>query len=377
MAAFLDHYVREWAAERGWAKNPTLRVRQAMRILLGTQDTPGAPIRASDVQALSAIGLPAVQISRILTAVDLLQDDRVPAIVPWFDRKTADLPALMAGELRMWFDIMLNGSITPPRRRPRDEKTARLLLLHSLPAVRKWAAAGHTSLREITREHVLDALPESGTARSHQSQGLRSVFRILKARRTVFSNPTARIRTEQAERRDPLPLAPAAVRQSIDNGHPASALVAALLAFHGLMPGQIRQLQLTDIQDSRLHLDDRTVPLAHPVRQRLTAYLDYRQHRWPRTVNPHLLINLQTARHTQAVGPMWFHRILDLTPRQLREDRILDEVLATNGDLRRACDLFGMTVHGLTRYTGSLENPEMRRLIELEPAPHRPSSRTR
>lgn len=375
-AAFLDDFVLQWAAQHGWTKSPTNRVRQGIRILLGTQDTPGAPIRAQDVQALSAIKLPALQISRVLAAVGLLDDDLVSTVVPWFDRKAAGLPVPMAEELRTWFVIMLNGSGTPPRSRPRDHKTIRLLLLWSLPALQKWAAMGHMTLREITREHVLDVLPASGSDRSHQSQGLRSLFRILKARKVVFANPTARLRTLRAERRDPLPLAPVVVRERLDSSHPTAALVSALLVFHALMPGQIRDLHLADIRDGRLHLDERDIPLARPVQQRLTAYLAHRQRRWPHTLNPHLIINLQTAPRTDPVGPMWFHRLLGMTPRLLREDRILDEVRATDGDLRRVCDLFDMSIYGAVRYTSSLENPEVRRLFERDTAQHQPSSRT-
>ena len=42
------------------------------------------------------------------------------------------------------------------------------------------------------------------------------------------------------------------------------------MAFHGLRSGQLRKLQLTDIHDGRLHLDQRTIPLAQPVRGRLS-----------------------------------------------------------------------------------------------------------
>jgi hypothetical protein len=59
---------------------------------------------------------------------------------------------------------------------------------------------------------------------------------------------------------------------------------------------QIRCMQLTDIVDGRLTLPDgRVIPLAAPVRVRLTAWLDHRAATWPRTRNPYLFITQHTA----------------------------------------------------------------------------------
>ena len=41
---------------------------------------------------------------------------------------------------------------------------------------------------------------------------------------------------------------------------------------------------------------------------------------------------------------------LGVSAQAVREDRILDEALATGGDIRRLCDLFGLTVGGAERY---------------------------
>ena len=60
------------------------------------------------------------------------------------------------------------------------------------PPCRAWAAT-RDSLREITRADVLAALPPSGQPRATTVQGLRSIFRILRSRKLVFTNPTFRI----------------------------------------------------------------------------------------------------------------------------------------------------------------------------------------
>ena len=59
-----------------------------------------------------------------------------------------------------------------------------------------------------------------------------------------------------------MPLASAQLRDAIHSANPARATLTAIVAFHGLRSGQPRKLQLTDIHDGRLHMDQRTIPLA-------------------------------------------------------------------------------------------------------------------
>jgi len=54
--------------------------------------------------------------------------------------------------------------------------------------------------------------------------------------------------------------------------------------------------------------------------------------------------------------------VLGTAARVIRTDRILDEVIATGGDLRRICDLFGMSVAGAKRYTAVLDHPDLAEL---------------
>jgi hypothetical protein len=41
------------------------------------------------------------------------------------------------------------------------------------------------------------------------------------------------------------------------------------------------------------------------------------------------------------------------------EDRILDEPIASEGDIRRLCDLFGLTIAGAKRYAATLGHPAL------------------
>jgi hypothetical protein len=147
------------------------------------------------------------------------------------------------------------------------------------------------------------------------------------------------------------------VRGGLQSTDPARAVLTALLAFHALRPAQLRHLQLTDIRDGRIHLPDQTVLLAEPVLMRIAAYLDYRNARWPNTANPPLFVNTRSALATWPVGLRWIRLHLTVPARDIRADRILNEVQATGGDLRKICDLFGLSILAAQRYTAVLDHP--------------------
>lgn len=266
---------------------------------------------------------------------------------------------------------MLGGSKNAPRRLPRHPQTAHLHILGMAPIWHMWAARGVQSLAEISREDVVAALPPSGANRCFAEQGLRGLFDILKARKQVFTNPARGLPATHSGSTIPLPLDTELIRAALNSDDPASALAVALVAFHGLTGPQLQELALTDIRDGRLTIDDRTIPLAGPVRTRLAAYLDHRARTWPTTINPHLFINRRTGPRTNRVGRgfPWVKR--GVTPQALREDRILQEIHATGGDVRRICDLFGLTVAGAMRYTTGLEHPDLTgRPVDGHAIPH-------
>ncbi|MGP4084262.1 hypothetical protein [Streptomyces sp. KR55] len=237
----------------------------------------------------------------------------------------------MRAELAEWFEVMFNGSTTTPRRRPRSDRTIRNHIYATLPALNTWASA-KDSLREVTRDDVLDVLPNGGTARSEMIQGLRSIFQILHARRLVFTNPAARMRVGTPEIRVPVSLDVPVLRRLLDDPDPVRAACASLLVFHGLRPRQLRGLHLTDIADGRLHIDGLRILLAPHARVALNAYLAYRERQWPRSGNPHLFINRATAGRLIPVTGGWINTVLGIPAQALREDRILDEAHACEGD---------------------------------------------
>ncbi len=331
------------AARYGWTDSHTSSVRGAMRILLAIQETPGAPIRATDVKALAQLGYSVPAVSVVLADAGMLDDDREPPIVAWFAFQTAHLPDDMRAELAVWFDVMRNGSSIPPRRNPRKSQTISSQLRIALPAIRHWATS-HDSLREVTRDEIKAALPASGSARTLRLQAFRSIFRILKARQLVFTNPTGRMKARAPDHVAPAPVDLAQVRAALDDRDPPRAAVAALLAFHAVRVMDLRLLRLTDLRDGRLHIDGRTIVLAEAARDCLAGYLDHRTTCWPETINPHLFINRRSALDDRPVNTNWVRDTLGMAPNHVRRDRILDEAFATDGDLRQITDLFGVSV---------------------------------
>ncbi|MEU8352612.1 hypothetical protein, partial [Streptomyces sp. NPDC048845] len=291
LKAAADDYARRHGLEYFTAQG----LDRGLRILLALQDTPGAPFMASDVLLLRDLHLPAKPLLKLLSQLDMLDDDRIPPVVPWFHELIAGFPEPMAGELNTWFELMLAGSTTAPRVKARSPRWIRRMVRTALPALRTWADEGKDSLRSITRDDVLDVLPDSGTPRANMLQGLRHILRPLKRRRIIFTDPTSRIFCGMPTATIPLPVEVTDLRQVLQDQAAPRAALSALVIFHALTSKELRTVVTTDLRDGRLCLPNRTVLLADPVRDRLAAYLDYRNGRWPRTANAHLFLSQTTA----------------------------------------------------------------------------------
>jgi hypothetical protein len=360
-AAKLEALARDIGSRQGWSKRMINDACIGVRIVLSIQDDPNGPINASDVEQLRGIGLGVHSVLTVFDEAGELTDDRTPALDRWALPRIETLPEPMRSEVLTWFDVMKNGTTTPPRRRPRSDTTVRLQLHWSLPVLQAWAASGHTSLREITKAMVLDALPASGNPRSTTGQGLKSIFRLLKARDVIFTNPMARVKTGGHANRQPVPLDVTAIHEALVSDDPARAAVVALIAFHGLRVGHLQRLRLSDLSNGTLSVDGRSIPLADPVRERLRTYLDHRARRWPNTANEHVFIHYRSAGRDESVGKRWVWLTVGpgLSVAAIREDRILNEAHASGGDMRRLTDLFGLSVNAATRYTKTVDHPDL------------------
>jgi hypothetical protein len=353
-AAVLDHGRRH-----GWSKDITRSARVGLRVLLAMTGTTAPPVKSSDLDRLISLDLPARPVRTVLADAGLLDEDRPDPVETWFEQHMTGLPASMAAELRIWFGILYRGSTNPPRCRPRHPGTIKTRLRWALPTLQAWAGAGHQSLREITRDQVIAALPPAGTPRVKIGRSLKSIFATLKAQKVIFTNPVSRIRIGNFERRIPLPADTGTLAAALNAGDPATAALAALLVFHGLRPAELLGLKLTDVRDGRCYLPGRTVLLAGPVKTRLAAYLDYRHSRWPGSINPHFFIHYLSAPATGPASYGWVNDRLGLPASAVRQDRIIDEVIAAAGDLRRICDLFGVTIATAEHYTSVLTHPAL------------------
>lgn len=294
LEAAFQRFTADYGIAHHWPKTRTDVVISGIRIMLGIQDTPGAAIRRSDVALLARIKRSVIGVAEVLQAAGILADDQIPAVDRWFPLQIAELPAAMRSELSEWFAVMRHGSAITPRRRPRLANTASSQLRWAMPALQRWAERVE-SLREIARDDVLAVLPPDARQRRPMLIALRSIFTVLKGRRLVFVNPTSRISNPIPE-----PVAPSqpdfdALRRALDSDKPAESLLTALLAFHAVRLRQLGSIRMTDVRNGRLYLEQCTVLLAPPVRQRLNAYLDYRQRMWPNSINPYLFIGSSSA----------------------------------------------------------------------------------
>jgi hypothetical protein len=80
---------------------------------------------------------------------------------------------------------------------------------------------------------------------------------------------------------------------------------------------------------------------------------DLAQHR-----QPSLFINRRTAPRLIPVSRSFAWDQTGLAARNLRDRHIIDEVLATGGDVRRLCQLFDIGVEAAIRYTGILDTSD-------------------
>jgi hypothetical protein len=362
---YCKHIVADHSAQHGWSKRQRNDVIRSLRLLQVLHDTPGAKINATDVLQLPRYSGNITSTLEVLAAAGLLNEDRPSHVERYFAHKTGQLPDPMKTQLNVWLEVMLNGSHQAPRQRSRDPQTARIHIMGIAPIIQAWADAGHSSLAEITPAQVRAALPPSGSRRNWAEYGLRSLFKVLKDRKLIFANPTRGMRSTPVGATIPLPLDTDAIRQALDSPDPAVAFAVALVAFHALTASQLAALKLTDIVDGRLTLDGRDIPLAGPVKVRLAAWLDHRARTWPATINPHLFINKNSGPRLTPVGKQFPWRGTNLRPQALREDRILQEIHATGGDVRRICDLFGITVGTAMRYAAAPGHPSLEQTRQL------------
>jgi integrase len=348
-------------------------VDRALVILLSSH-TRNDKIRYSELfPVLRRYGLSAGRTSEVLDQLGLLDDDRVSAFETWMDRRLAGLAPAITSDVRDWLITLRDGR---PHSKPRSPSTPWTYLLQIHPALLSWSER-YDHLREVTPADLHDLADGlTGRDRHHTLTALRSLFRHCKRRRSIFKNPTARIRIGEPPRKILLPLTDEEIDQAVVSAtSPSARLILALAAIHAARPKAIRELQLDDLDlgNRRLTIAGRARPLDDLTHQMILEWLAYRHERWPNTTNPHLLINQQTAMET---GPVNGNHMGDPLRRQaatidrLRIHRQLDEALTCGPDPLHLATVFGLDPKTAIRYA---ENA--RALLAATAAEQDPASR--
>lgn len=347
------HLAHTAAETRGF--DPTVhRALNRNLVMLLASHHEGDVVRVSDFHHLIRRrgGGALTHVIDVLSTMGVLLDDRPAVFDTWLESKTDGLPGPIAGQVRRWSHVLRHGG---SRRRPRHPDTAIAYVRVAVPALTLWSQA-HDHLREITRDDILTYLDTlHGEPRYTALTALRSLFTWAKRDGVIFRNPVAGIRLGKRARTIWQPLTEDEITRTIRAATtPQAKLCVVLAAVHAARPGQVRALQLGDIDlgNRRIVIAGRSRPLDELTHRILLDWLDHRRSRWPHTANPHLFISKESALHRGPVSATW---ILDLrgqpaTLERLRIDRQLEEALASGGDPLRVASVFGVSQTTAIRY---------------------------
>jgi site-specific recombinase XerD len=366
--ALLADY-RQHAAERGLDEQVNRIAARSLRILLAWLGA-DTPIPEADIWSLPADrpGTSARHILAFLQQRGLVTPDpdrQIHIHQRAIEQRIAELPPGIADELRTWVRVLRGEGRR--EHRAMSFETIRKYLGYLTPVLTLWTERIN-SLREITRDDVHAVLKQRpGQPGLDLASALRSLFQALKQERLIFRDPTRGI-TMTAVIRLPVPIPTDRLRGLIDRADATmSKLVIALVAIHGLGRNETTALLLADLDLQngtllvRRELARHTVYLDELTHTLAIAWLRERRRRWPRTINPHLLVSQQTAVMDTAVSAMVMNEIfrpLGLSPSKLRQDRILDEAKHT-ADPVHLMRVFGISAGTAMKYVYTA-HPERR-----------------
>jgi hypothetical protein len=347
----------DYGQARGWSPHTMQNVRRGLLALLsscGILDL-DAPVDGAAVRQFL--------IERRRTArrvVEFLADQGVVTVNDqavldgWLARRLEPLPAQLRAEVHAWVEALRGRG--PRAGRPRKATTIQGYLRALEPTLGAWSAR-YQSLRQVTGEDVTDQLePLTGPTRLLVLAAMRSLFRVLKAQRVIFANPTAGLVGRQATPAPVLGLDPGRRAGLLGQLHrPGERLVVLLTGVHALRCAQLCALTVdaVDLAGGTLLVDGQPRRLDALTLAELRAWLAWRRARWPRTANPYLLVNQSTAGGLTPVKRSWVQAVfqrLGTTAHDLRVDRFLAEVHTTGGDPLKLAKLFGLSDTTAIRY---------------------------
>ncbi|MER6317062.1 tyrosine-type recombinase/integrase [Streptomyces sp. NPDC001581] len=366
MAEFA-RYIRS----RGWNPDHQHSSTRTLRILvswLGVQ----APIREIDIQAVALLSSnhTDARVTDFLRRRELLiAEERISADLLRARDIATGLPDSYAAAVNTWIDVLTGQGSKPSR--PIAPTTIYNYVSFAAPILRDLSTQGINDPRQVTKEIIEEALkPLTRPHARSVHTCLRSLFRALRREGLIFRDPARTIRLSIA-RHAPVPLPTDRLKGILDNAPDVrSRLVIALVAIHALMPSEITGLHLDDLDrtqgrlrirrksrpDHLVYLDEMTLELAR-------SWTAERFRRWPRTPNPHLFINRETAVNGDApVSRMIFRTSLRGTGLQagkLRQDRILDEA-HDGADPVRVMRVFGLSAITAMKYVAAAHPASVR-----------------
>jgi hypothetical protein len=189
---------------RGWSPSTLRRVGHGLAAVLASQPRLSArsPLDAAAVREfLIERHLTALRVIEFLADQDLVASDRHATFDRWLARRLERLPAQIGAEVHTWTEVLRGRG--PRAGRPRKAATIQGYLRALDPALAAWSAR-YSSLRQVTSDDVDDQLePSTGPTRRLVASAMRSLFRALKARQVVFTNPTAGLEVELRRARWP------------------------------------------------------------------------------------------------------------------------------------------------------------------------------
>jgi integrase len=341
-AAVMLARAESMAELRGWNARTLGQARRGLRIIAAAHRR-GEPIKATTVQQLTSMRLSALRVHEVLADLGLVIEDRPDSLGAFLDRQLDPLPAPIHAEVDVWLDVQRHGD-SRRRARARSTVTTRVYLI--LPFLIQ-CADRYATLRQVTRDDITTWLADH-TSRAQAASALRSLFGVLKQKKMVFADPTRSVHTGRIVATIPTPI-PADDRQTTADATRENTIlgvIVALAGVHALHPRQIRTLRLSDVDlpNRRLRAGSTDRPLDEHTARAVDDYL---------TSNPHLLVTRRSAHGTEPVSSYWLLkqlRGLPVTTQRMREDRVIEEGVATRADPLHIAAVFGVSVGTALRY---------------------------
>lgn len=343
---------RQLGETYGWSPSTIRCTLDGLTVLLDGRAA-GGRVTLTEIRTRTSRHTSVPRVAVVLAGLDLLEDDSIPAIRSWIERRAGELPQGFAAAVRAWLLVLLDGDA---RARPRSHASIYVYFTAVQPLIEQWAAdRGH--LREITAADIKAVLdPLRGHQLRTTTVAVRSLFRFARKRGLVFANPAARLTAA-----DPagglLPMTDAEIR-AVEQAaaSPAQRLIVALAAVHAARWAAIRGLTLDDLDlpNRRIIIAGHRQRLGELTHRALRAWLDYRRATWPRTPSRHVLISGKTALGSGPVSRSyltWNLQRHGISIERIRRDRVLHEALTARADPLHLALVFGLSHTTASKYT--------------------------